>query len=425
MSGSTANTINLNIDAADSLIGHKVTVYYDNTQKKDSDGNKYYNVYSIQDLSKEVSVFYKPWKTIYNNLGGSKMSIAAYDVYKTPADSFTYWLNNVDVTATTENASGTYGHNLTSTYTKTYIADLADNIPAETNLTLTGSFILDDSGVVIGYKATSYTVEKVSKITTTAGSESITLSFTGELSNNTISDVVVEYDGIAKGDYVNVVKSGNIYTLTRCTKVENVYISTYGNDLFNTINGTYLKSFSSKLTSDTIQVGGTYDIYLDYMGQYALVEEVEAANINLAFVAYIYFTSPSGSIGKFNYYAKCVDEEGIVADYLITPTTYTTLGGKIVSGAPTDPTAVTVNKLYTFKTSTDSTYYSKKTVAVLSDTGVKTAIQNLTSNYRIGESLTGASYFLATNVTYLYVNVGTNNNGSVPTTPTTPSSRIT
>jgi len=419
VNGTTSVNLNLNIDVSDNLVGHKVAVTYSDKLEKDSNGIYYCNTYTVTDLSKEVAMFLVPYKTLYSNIGGNKATMLAYDSTKTktPADSFAYWINNVDNTYVLEGTTGkTYGENFTTANTVAGIKASADIMPPA-SCWVNGSLIIDDTYKIIGFKSSSYTVEEVKKITTTPGSESITLSFTGEIKNSAKEDYVVEYDGIAKGDYVSVTKTGDVYTLQKCTVVKDVKVTSIGTDAFTTINGTYMKSSSSKLTSDTITIGGTYDFYMDKNNMYACVKEVSGGIKNLSYVSYIYYTSPSGSTGTYNCYAKCVGTDGTVTDYLITPAEYQKLGGTLdLSGNPTGTGAVAVEKLYAIKTVTDTTYYYKQTVATFDNTSIVSYNQTFNSNYRVAETLTNGNYLLANDVEYIYVSTDVTTVVSAPKT---------
>jgi hypothetical protein len=405
----TGAPLTLNIDASSNLVGHKVSVIYDSLEEKDSDNVRYYNAYYIEDLSKEVSInFMRSFKTIYTELGGSK---AAYD-----DANFTYWLNNVDDTI--NNAT------FTTTCSISYIAGKAAEMPLAYPNMITdpsGSFILDDFGKIIGFKKTSYTFEKVRAISTTAGSESITLSSTGELKNSAAEDVVVEYDGIAKGDYVSVTRESNIYTLVKANVVKDVKVTNI--DTRGTINGTYAKSpvfLSSE--SSTVGVGGIYDLYLDKTGSYALAVKVASGIKNVAFVSYLSWSKSTGAGASYSCYATCVLADGTVKDFLITPNEYAALGGpsEIITGTtdyePNPDYGYTkIDKLYEYSLLTDVTYYNKQVVADFDNTNIATNYQKLESNYRVLAAGRTGNYILTSDVEYIFVNTDV----SHPTNPKT------
>lgn len=413
-------TLYLNIDANSNLVGHKVTVTYSTKTEKDSNYKEYNNAYTIEDLSKEVNTTYAKFSAIYNGIGGSKAKYLPYVANKSVIESFTYWENNIDKTNVINVAKGvTYGEYVTTDFSIANIARDADKMPPVTNVALLGSFILDDAGLIIGFKASDYTFEQVKAVTTTAGSESITLSSTGEIKNSAREDYVVEYDGIAKGDYVSVTKTGEIYTLVKATVVKDVKVNSKSNNFpFNTINGTYNQSGKLMSSSDTIEIGGTYDFYMDKTNSYALVKKVTGGIKNLAYVSYIRYTSTTGSTGTYMCYANCVGTDGTVKEYLITPAQYGELGGPLtVNGVPADANkAIAVNKLYSISTETDSSYYYKQTVAKFSDTDIVAYTQTFNSNYRVAEDRANGSYILANDVEYVYVSTDVDKVPSAPKT---------
>ncbi len=365
----------LNVDVPESLIGHQVEVYYNTAAKTDADGVSYYNAYALIDLSKEVNAYYSTYKALYEALGGRYMNYSA---------NFIYWQDSVDTPANAASITGVYTPAALKASPSTYFMN-------------NGSFILDETGSIIGYKTASFYVTSVAKVVATAGSESITLAddpanaASLTLSNTADNDEVVEYDGIAKGDLVNVVKVGSIYKLTKCTVVKNVLVTSMGT-ASKAINGTYYDDTSKNYTGDygdTLKLGGTYDLYLDMRGWYVYADLVEASKEATVFLTLLYTKTGTGTYGSAatTYHAQCVDTEGNEQNYLLTEDENNSLAGN-------------TGKLYEVSSSTVSgvTYYD---LTLVDGTATSSKLTN-TIKFTAFNGVAG-NYYLGSDCRYIYV----------------------
>jgi hypothetical protein len=410
----TVGNINykLNIDVPEGMIGHQAEVFYNTSAETDDDSVSYFNVYAVNDLSKEVNAYFSTYKALYEALGGKYMNYSA---------DFIYWMDSVNTPASAASITGVYTAAALKANPSTYFMN-------------NGSFVLDENGSIIGYKTTSFYVTRVSKIVTTAGSESITLAddpanaASLTLSNTAENDEVVEYDGIAKGDLVNVVIVGDMYKLIKCTVAEDVYVSSIGT-ASKAINGTYFDDTSKNFTSDlgdALVLGGTYDIYLDMRGYYVYADLVEAGKEATVFLTLLYTKAGTGTYGSAttSYYAQCVDTAGVEQNYLLTQAEYNSLtAGKlyevsssVVSGVTyynltlVDGTATSTKLTYTAKFSSFNgaagNYYLNSDCKYIYVDGTGADLDVTVANSQPNDS---ATY----NVFFAPVQVGTTNNYTV------------
>ena len=151
-----------------------------------------------------------------------------------------------------------------------------------------GTYVFNPDGELVAELLDTYavtTLNKVNDIKTEAEKESITLSTIGNLDNNAKTDVVREYEGIAKFDVVIAAKCGAIYTLTKAETVEGKIskVDSKGNI---TLDGTvYAKSAvankaglvdATPATAAEMK-GNTYTLYLDAKGAVVVCAVKEAA----------------------------------------------------------------------------------------------------------------------------------------------------
>jgi len=176
----------------------------------------------------------------------------------------------------------------------------------------------------------------VTKVTTTAGKESIALAGVGTLKNNADEDIVVEYDGIKKDDYVTYVKAGDIYTIspvttvegkiskTSTTKIDDVtydVVTVDGKDyiLYNNANN---KTGLSLNTTVSGFFNGTYKLFIAANGRVLGWEVVsgQADLSNIVYVVDVYevaTTDATYGTESYKVYAQGVDMEGKEVTYVL------------------------------------------------------------------------------------------------------------
>ncbi len=270
------------------LIGHQVKVVYD-TSSKNSDG-AYADVYSVEDLSTEVPVNVTV-KELIKALGGSSFTYSA---------DYICWENYAQKDTTTNKID----------WTKESQSKEATGLTADESLN--GAYILDEKGDIIGYKSVSFTVGKVAKITNTSGAEKISLNISGVgvkvYENNDDTDVIVEYDGIAKGDRVQITPIGDIIYLYKCDIIT-VSVTRYS-PMKGIINNEYEKDLGniSGDYGDKVQTKKVYDLYLGESGKWIYAEDKGE-------IVGDYFLLTRTYEKNSNYYAEGVDAKGEIVTY--------------------------------------------------------------------------------------------------------------
>ena len=278
------------------LIGHNVTVYY-NTKTN--------AVYTVYDNSKTLKLANKA--TDLANLA------AALDIDE----------DEVKAEYACTVYDGTYA-----------AADGKITVNLETEKASSGTAIIVYNEVaeeyeVIGFvKAATKFLDKVTKVTTTKDKETITLEGFGTIVNGKLNsdekaeDAIVEYDGIAKDDYVVVTKTGDIYTVAKAKTVAGKATKIDGAKL--TINGTtYSQNTNNKTTvKNTVDVADyafdtEYTLYLDGTGKYFVAATAEAAkNEQVVFFVEGYEKTETktdaykGTYTETTYWAQCVNLDG-------------------------------------------------------------------------------------------------------------------
>ena len=278
----TIGAANYNFKTGTDLIGHHVTVYYASTYTSAAKPGK---TYAVIDNSTTFEM---------NALTTLKDLNAALG--KPEATAF----------------SGTY-----TKYNGAYAASSVSTTPVGQ----TGTAVIYNNAVIAFVEPTSYTLSKVSTITTTAGAETITLNGIGELQNNATSDVVVEYAGIAKDDYVVVYQVGSIYHLSKVTTVTGTPSKIKDNTV--TIGGVAYNqagddhSGLTAVAASAMSFTGEYTLYLDGEGNY-ITATAKATTVDTSVVYLVAnyqttetvhddFGTPTTTT---TYYAQCVDMAG-------------------------------------------------------------------------------------------------------------------
>jgi hypothetical protein len=361
--------VNYNITTGKELIGHYVTVYYANAAKTSAKGATYYNVYTLSDVGtvKTYSVL-------------SPSFTAAVGAGLTYADPY-FSVTNYVATSTA-----------------------AASAPAVAPY---GSYVLYNGKIVAYIANSTYSIDKVTAIATTAGSESITFAGAGTMANTAANDVVVEYDGIAVGDYVTLTQVGAKYYVTKATTVEGT-ITAYSGTSSITLGGTtYLASTgtdNSGIADDALDFVSTYVLHLDEFGKFfAVTKKAAAAATNLFYV--------TGNIVKANYgdlavtydtYAKGINAKGEYVTYKIAKDNATSAAAAAAGAAIDTLYQVSVNAATGIAT-LSAPAASSGAAAISNMTGSAWNLSTVPGVVNKATSATG-NYYLASDVTIIYVN---------------------
>ena len=324
------NGVALNLETGLDMIGHYVTAYYAEEFESEEEPGV---AYAIVDEAKYVVVSGDEavdTKKEYQALFGSKKLPTAESV------------NTVDGVYATTDVAGIAGYD-------------AENWTAPN-----GTYVVYE-GEIIGFiQGATKTLAKVTYVSTIAGKEYIRVGTT-TMQNNADEDVVKEYAGIAKDDYVVVESANGMYTLTKAEKVEGKITRTAVVDGTQTItvNGTQYKAHGAanntglNTTASDIDFEATYAVYVAD-GKYIGWDGISAA-ANVSDVIYVVgnyaLEGASDAYGNKtnNIYAQGVDMEGKEVSILI--------GVQELDdeGNVTDTLGVTTlaDGYYTFKLSTD------------------------------------------------------------------------
>ena len=386
----TIGAANYNFKTGTDLIGHHVTVYYASTYTSAAKPGK---TYAVIDNSTTFEM---------NALTTLKDLNAALG--KPEATAF----------------SGTY-----TKYNGTYAPSSVSSSPVGQ----TGTAVIYNNAVIAFVEPTTYTLSKVSTITTTAGAETITLNGIGELQNNATSDVVVEYAGIAKDDYVVVYQVGSIYHLSKVTTVTGTPSKIKGDTV--TIGGVaYDKAGTdhsglTAVAASAMSFTGEYTLYLDGEGNYitatAKATTVDTsvvylvANYQTTETVYDDFGTPTTTT---TYYAQCVDMAGNQVIYQLAAAGSNTAGLYKVSTSYNTTLKATV-ATFTSAASTTATgvdlaasavkiaanHYFTSDVQFIYVTGEKAALKVVVKS--------GVQALSGKNVEYVAEAVGTTGNSTV------------
>ena len=353
----TIGAANYNFKTGTDLIGHHVTVYYASTYTSAAKPGK---TYAVIDNSTTFEM---------NALTTLKDLNAALG--KPEATAF----------------SGTY-----TKYDGAYAASSVSTTPVGQ----TGTAVIYNNAVIAFVEPTSYTLSKVTGITTTAGAETITLGGTiGELQNNATSDVVVEYAGIAKDDYVVVYQVGSIYHLSKVTTVTGTPSKikddtvTIGGVTYNK-KGTDNGSGLSPVAASAMSFTGEYTLYLDGEGNYiTATAKATTVDTSVVYVVAGYTITTPATTDDFGsvipeshaYYVQAVDMAG----------------NQVIYQSASSQDSITAG-LYKVSTSYDTTL--KATVATFTSAASTTAssVDLAASAVKIA-----ANHYFTSDVQFIYV----------------------
>lgn len=163
---------------------------------------------------------------------------------------------------------------------------------------LAGTYVVFENKI-IGYiePATVY-ASRVLNVNTTAGQEAITLNgVSGALDNTAENDMVVEYDGIAAGDYVTYINAQGTYVLSQITKVsgkitkiannnDGIQVVTISDKEYEAFQGVNNSGKKSEIATSDFNFDSTYRLLVTAEGEYIGYETAQAA-VRLKNVYYI------------------------------------------------------------------------------------------------------------------------------------------
>ena len=195
-----------------------------------------------------------------------------------------------------------------------------------------GTYVIYD-GEIVAYMApvTTYAA-KVTNVVTTEGKEAIYLSST-KYENNATLDSIVEYDGIAKGDYVTYVMAQSVAVLSKVQeitgKVDSTSTETIDNVTYAVINMGGKSYMETKLGNNNnsglgllnVNFGYEYTLYVTAAGRLLGMKQA-AGSADVADVVYVvgvYSTNTTDNYGNSvnYYYAQAIDMNGKESQILI------------------------------------------------------------------------------------------------------------
>ena len=278
------------------MIGHYVDVYYAEEYETEDEPGK---AYCVIDQAKYVKASSVNTVKEFKDCFGKVNSLA---------DEITEVTNQYDVTVDVEEKSFTFD--------------------GEKNAT-NGTYAIYENKIIAYIANPSATASKVTKVITTEGKESITVSGLTALNNTEDDDVVVEYDGIAKGDFVSVQKAQNLYYLTKATAVEGEITKIDGSTPSTIyVNGTKYTRFSLTNSGEVglnrtpaqENFGKTYTFYV--VGSKYIGWETAESDANVSDVVYVLGTYELETTDAYGnnvtkIYAQGVDMEGKEVSILV------------------------------------------------------------------------------------------------------------
>ena len=379
-------TLNFNVETGLDLIGHDVNVYFKGDAKKDAEGVYYYEAYLVEDVSKVVNTGFWTYTIadLVKALGYPKTLIDDVNVF---ADYELAPYGYDDLAGLMMWSTDYYG---TDTNGNLYMFN-DDAKKAHTGLAdffgITGSFanfVLDAEGEILSYLYTNTVVAEVDSIE--EGVINVdTNSFIGfpteyypvDTDEKEVACYSYAYEGMEEGDYVTIMKNGNLYTILPTTVVTaTVNEIGSGNSAFNNralsvaLYTTWGNVTEAEWVSNMeVQLGYTYNFYMDATNQVfgielvsygesagyvAVVEkfEVESKNAYASDVTY--------------YYAQCVDGEGNEVIYQVEESEYNALPSTANAKGQEIVNAVYRVDTYTCITETDDAY-GKSVVKFVAD----------------------------------------------------------
>ena len=193
-----------------------------------------------------------------------------------------------------------------------------------------GTYVIYDGEIVSYIAPTSVYAASVTAIDT----DSIYLSDGSALDNNEEADVVVEYEGIAKGDYLTYVVAQGVVVLTKAEAISGVIASAGANkdgQMVITVDGTEYVEFGGSalglgLTTSAavadLDMNLEYTIYLAANGKYIGVSAAEAAADVDDVVYVVRGFAPEGTKDLYGnstqyFYAQGVNTDGEEAHIVI------------------------------------------------------------------------------------------------------------
>jgi len=279
-----------------SMVGHKVTVWYEEQYKSEREPGK---TYAVSEAAEYI--------TLAEDAESAKDYKAAFGT-------------KYDLPASVVLVSGT-GYVTTGSTIAGYVANSA--APA-------GTYAIDiETGALCGYIAPkAYTVAKVGYVDNTAESEKILVGALS-LSNTAEDDEVVEYDGIAKDDYVVYYQMQGVYVLTKLeevtgsvTKIDTnkkgqKVVTLDGSKEYtqSTATGTIANTLTASALTSGFDYKQTYTFYLDPAGNFVCFEKVEGGAFDMANTFYVLGVmqrNETDNYGKTStwYFARGVDMTG-------------------------------------------------------------------------------------------------------------------
>ena len=278
------------------MIGHYVNVYYAEEYETEDEPGK---AYCVVDQAKYVKASSVNTVKEFKDCFGKVNSLA---------DEITEVTNQYDVTVNVEETSFTFD--------------------GEKNAT-NGTYAIYENKVIAYIAGPAATASKVTKVVTTEGKESITVSGLTALNNTEDDDVVVEYDGIAKGDFVSVQKAQKLYYLTKATTVEGEITKIDGSTPSTIyVNGTKYTRFGLTNSGEVglnrtpaqENFGKTYTFYV--VGSKYIGWETTESDANVSDVVYVLGTYELKTADDYGnnvtkIYAQGVDMEGKEVSVLV------------------------------------------------------------------------------------------------------------
>lgn len=294
-----SDPVKFNVATDASMIGHKVKVWYKETWSTEKKPGE---TYAVSEMAEYI--------TLTEAAENTKEYKAAFGT------KYDYTANSLVVT----DGAGYVAANGS--------IPTIDGISYEANGSAPiGTYVIDnESGDLCGYiTPTTYTAAKIGYVDTTEGSEQILVGSMA-LSNSEDDDEVVEYDGIAKDDYVVYSKLQQMYVLTKLEMVTGMVskVRTVDGKTTITVDGKeYTQSsvggtISNTMTAsnlDSVSYEEVYTFYLDPYGKLVCYEVNEGSGFDLAntfYVMGVITKTEADSYGQesTSYFARGIDMSG-------------------------------------------------------------------------------------------------------------------
>ncbi len=282
------------------MIGHRVTVYYGETFSSEEEPGVAYAVVddsTVVTVAKDIDEDRTKFRAAFGSKAYAPATTGAYEF----DGGYNFSALNIDATYDEEK----------------WIADA-------------GTYVIYDGKVVSYIAPTTVYAAYVTAIDT----DSIYLSDGSDLDNTEDLDVVVEYDGIAKGDYLTYAVAQGIVVLTKAEAISGTITSAGANkdgQMVITVDGTEYVEFGGSTLGLGLTTSGAvagldmnleYSIYLTADGKYIGVSATEAAADieNIVYVVDTFAPKPTedfyGNSTQY-VYAQGVNIEGEEAHILV------------------------------------------------------------------------------------------------------------